>query len=218
MYELEISGLTLGYNRDTPIFGDLNGLIKGTGLYLLSGKNGAGKSTLLEAMAGYLRPLAGRISFTANGSNEKLATALVRTEPALVPFLTVGDNLRLFTKRFGADRTLLDQDIVALELEPHLNKLPQEVSTGTLRKAWLLCGLQLNHRLIGFDEPFNGLDTESVDYVCARIAQLGEQAMVIVVSHFMPPRWEKLCGESPVELHTEEQCLMDLHRIGLLPE
>lgn len=216
MYELDISGLSLGYSRDTPIFTGLNGKISGTGLYLLTGKNGAGKSTLLEAIAGYLRPLAGQINFSTHEPGRDSSAALVRTAPSLVPFLTVGDNLRLFTKRFGADRDQLDRDIAELELEPHLNKLSHEVSTGTLRKAWLLCGLQLNHGLIGFDEPFNGLDAESTDYVCARIAELGKRAMVIVVSHVVPPAWT--ATEAAVPLCSGGEQLMTVRRLDATGE
>lgn len=100
--------------------------------------------------------------------------------------MTLGDNLQLFCRRFGASTTQLEQNTAELELHQHLEKLPTEVSTGTLRKAWLLCGLQLNNPIICFDEPFNGLDQQTAELLGHKLYELGQTKLIVLVSHFLP--------------------------------
>jgi branched-chain amino acid transport system ATP-binding protein len=94
----------------------------------LLGANGAGKSTLVLAVAGVLRPSAGRVLLgeldLTRRSPERIRTAGVAVVPEgrrLLPALTVEDNLRVAT--YALSREQAKAGIAhALELFPELEK------------------------------------------------------------------------------------------------
>jgi branched-chain amino acid transport system ATP-binding protein len=94
----------------------------------LLGANGAGKSTLVLAVAGVLRPSAGRVLLgdrdLTRRSPEKIRAAGVAVVPEgrrLLPALTIEDNLRVAT--YALSREQRREGIAyALELFPELEK------------------------------------------------------------------------------------------------
>jgi branched-chain amino acid transport system ATP-binding protein len=98
---LEVSGLQVAYGGIQAVKGiDLD--IAPGELVTLIGANGAGKSTTLKALAGLLRPVAGRILYNGLDITARPAFELVRQGLALVPEgrgvfarLTVEENLAM---------------------------------------------------------------------------------------------------------------------------
>src|ERR1700722_14787144 len=107
---LQIDGVTKVFPGvsalDNVTFSVLAGEVHG-----LVGENGAGKSTLMAIAAGALVPEEGRVvidGVEAVGDTERarsLGLAIVRQEPALMPELTVAENLYLGVPE--AERPLL---------------------------------------------------------------------------------------------------------------
>ncbi|HUF82587.1 MAG TPA: ATP-binding cassette domain-containing protein, partial [Burkholderiales bacterium] len=81
---LEVRGLKVAYGGIEAVKGiDLD---VGAGeLVTLIGANGAGKTTALKALAGLLRPSAGRILYNGGDITARPAFELVRQGLALVP-------------------------------------------------------------------------------------------------------------------------------------
>src|SRR5919107_2249115 len=84
-------------------------------IHALLGANGAGKSTLVKILTGVIRHDSGTI--TVNGKSVRIASpegarrvgfAPVFQDPALLPDLTVAQNLRLTRTNIGATREWLD--------------------------------------------------------------------------------------------------------------
>ena len=98
---LEVKGLKLSYGGINAVKGI--DLVVGAGeLVTLIGANGAGKTTTLKALAGLLRPAAGRIHYNGDDITARPAHELVRRGLALVPEgrgvfgrLTVEENLAM---------------------------------------------------------------------------------------------------------------------------
>lgn len=147
------------------------------GLYGIVGKNGAGKTTFFNCIT-HLTGFQGAVSF----ENEKLEAsqiAFLPTEPFLYEYLTVGEFYTFFSKimnikqekefTFGIDKNLL----------------VRELSTGMRKKVYLNALLQRNYKLYIFDEPYNGLDIESVYLLRKIINQLSESHIVFVSSHIL---------------------------------
>src|SRR5579863_10240773 len=97
---LQIDGVTKRFPGvlalDNVTFSVLAGEVHG-----LVGENGAGKSTLMAVASGALVPESGRVVIDGAQSEgdtdeaRRLGLAIVRQEPALMPDLTVAENLYL---------------------------------------------------------------------------------------------------------------------------
>lgn len=186
---LELCNLSAGYNKGQPVIRGFTCELTGPGLWLVQGSNGTGKSTLLEVLSGFLPPMSGHVLLNGTDLHShgfSSAVSLLRHDPQLVPFLSLGDNLGLFARRYGMEKAGLSKLIKALELDPHLHKLPSELSTGTLRKAWVVCGLVNCSPVIAFDEPLNGLDSAATELVASLLLERARIQLVIVIAHHVP--------------------------------
>lgn len=147
------------------------------GLYGFVGKNGSGKTTLFKCI-GYLTDFQGEILHR----NKKLLpqqTAFIPTEPFLYEHLTVGEFYDFFRRlaRIKHDKTFvfnIDNDL-----------LIRELSTGMRKKVYFNAVLQKKYDVYIFDEPFNGLDLESVYEVKKLLTQLAKNHIVFIASHIL---------------------------------
>ena len=136
------------------LFSDLS-LAAGSGDYVeIVGPNGAGKTSLLRAIAGFLRPAAGRICFAGDLS---LAAHMLGHRDGLKPALTVKAHLDFWIGLLGsqasADAAL---DRVGLA---SLAALPTRVlSQGQGRRLALARLIAVPRPLWLLDEPAAGLD------------------------------------------------------------
>jgi branched-chain amino acid transport system ATP-binding protein len=94
-----------------PVCRDLSLEVAEGEIVTLIGANGAGKSTTLRAIAGVLRPRAGRVLFRGQDvtslpshARSALGIALVPEGRRVFPFLSVRENLELGAFKFRRDR------------------------------------------------------------------------------------------------------------------
>lgn len=136
----------------------------------LIGSSGSGKTTLLNAIAGLIRPRAGRIAIagqtlfsSADGVDlpaHRRELGYVFQQPSLFPHLSVVGNIR-----YGASyakRTLASEsDVVALmELQPLLRRRVGALSGGEIKRVAIARALMRGPRALLLDEPFAGLDQQ----------------------------------------------------------
>ncbi|MCW4465334.1 ATP-binding cassette domain-containing protein [Glutamicibacter sp. MNS18] len=186
---LNVRNLTAGYHRGAPVFKDLNLCISGP-LAHLQGRNGSGKSTLIEVIAGILEPWIGSVELLGEHPTTQRARSLrciCRAEPALVPVLPVYLQVELISRGLGIPADWLRERLDSYGLEPWLDTPAGELSTGNLKKLWFVLGTAERRPLMILDEPFNGLDTGSVELLSREILQWTEQgSQVVVVAHELP--------------------------------
>ena len=134
----------------------------------LLGPSGCGKSTLLRIIGGLHAPTAGTV--TVDGMDADSARAskqygLVPQAPALVPWKTLGQNVRFLSglHRGGASHAVLDNS----EISALLNTVglggferayPHELSGGMQQRASLVRAFALGAPILLMDEPFAALD------------------------------------------------------------
>ncbi|MFT3861438.1 ABC transporter ATP-binding protein [Micropruina sp.] len=183
------TGLNAGYWRGEPVLADLSLRLNGPGWFQLVAPNGAGKSTLFEVLAGYLKPFSGDIvigDLPVRIGRRASTLRLIRADPALVPGVTVRDHLHLYARRYGGSLDELVALAVRLGLEPHLDKAPHSLSTGSLKKAWFTCNWAGAEPVWCFDEPFNGVDEASVDEMIDLMAERAGDRLLVMTSHQLP--------------------------------
>jgi len=188
---LEVSGLRVSYGGINAVKGiDLR---VGPGeLVTLIGANGAGKTTTLKALAGLLRPAAGRIHYNGIDITARPAFELVRQGLALVPEgrgvfgrLTVEENLAMgaYSRR---DRPGIAADFDRVyALLPRLAERRRQ-SGGTLsggEQQMLAIGraLMSRPRMLLLDEPSMGLAPLMVQTIFETIRAVTAEGVTLLL-------------------------------------
>ncbi|MGY4708991.1 ABC transporter ATP-binding protein [Mycolicibacterium sp. CBM1] len=129
----------------------------------LLGRSGSGKSTLLRIVAGLINPSSGTVCYRGhelNGANP--GTAMVFQTFALMPWLTVQDNVELGLAARGVEpqerhrRALKAIDLIGLD--GFESAYPKELSGGMRQRVGFARALVLEPDLLLMDEPFSALD------------------------------------------------------------
>jgi molybdate transport system ATP-binding protein len=164
------------------------------GVTILFGPSGAGKSTVLQAIAGLVRPEAGRIclgpevwSDAARGIAmpvHRRQVAYVFQSLALFPHMTAAGNVA-----YGLDRSLgrgerrervfglLERVGVA-----HLaQRKPRTFSGGEAQRVALARALAIAPRVVLLDEPFSALDRELRSQLAGLVRELVDEYRLPVV-------------------------------------
>lgn len=125
------------------------------------GPSGGGKSSLLGVLSGSLKPTSGEVLLGGKPLDSKeMQIALVPQSYGLLPWKTLGDNIRLpraLGRRSLGDAELADI-IASLGIEALLHRYPHEVSGGQRQRAALARAFGMQPDLLLLDEPFSALD------------------------------------------------------------
>ena len=153
----------------------------------LIGPNGAGKSTALALAGGLLRPSAGRV--LVDGREVRLdappvSLGYLPQHSAFHPLLTVAEVVGLVGSLRRADASARRQALEISGLEGLVGRRSGELSGGSLRRLGLAAALLGAPRLLLLDEPFVGLDPQTLDRLFAHLdGRLATEAAVVVASH-----------------------------------
>ncbi len=141
-----------------------------SGVTVLFGRSGSGKTTVVNAVAGLLRPDAGRVAigdWVLFDTDKKMwlpphqrRLGYIFQEGRLFPHLTVRQNLaygRWFTPK-GARKESPDKVIEMLGIGHLLNRRPAKLSGGEKQRVAIGRALLACPRLILADEPLAALD------------------------------------------------------------
>src|SRR5437588_3602851 len=125
-------------------------------IHALLGANGAGKSTLVKMLTGVIRPDFGTIAvwdrevrIHSPAEAQRVGIAAVFQDPALVPDLTVGENLRLT----GADDRDVRKWLQIMDLDVvDFGEIVADLDLPLLRMLDLARALARNPQLLMLDE------------------------------------------------------------------
>jgi ABC-type Fe3+/spermidine/putrescine transport system ATPase subunit len=132
----------------------------------LLGPSGSGKTTLLMSLAGFNRPVAGRIlldgqDITAREPEDR-DFGLVFQGYALFPHLTVAGNVAfpLKVRKWDAARIKkrVDEILALVGLESFADRKPRQLSGGQQQRVALARALSFGPRVLLLDEPLSALD------------------------------------------------------------
>jgi branched-chain amino acid transport system ATP-binding protein len=204
---LDVRGLEVTYGGVVAVAGVDLQLTEGM-VYGLIGPNGAGKTSMVDALTGYTRASAGRVSFGGHDISRlrpyrRARLGLARTLQSVELFddLTVDENLLvasehvtvasslrdLFLPHRPPDRSGVDWAISVCGLEDVVDRYPAEISLGKRKLVGVGRALARQPRLVLLDEPAAGLDTDESLELGRRLRALPEEhgVTVFLIDHDM---------------------------------
>src|SRR4051795_3048943 len=147
-------------------------------VHALMGANGAGKSTLVKILTGVISRDSGEIAVDGKpvtiGSPKgarQVGLAPVFQDPALLPDLTVAQNLRLT----GADAGRVRSELEAMGLDVDLTELVSDLPLPTLRMIDLARALSFDPRLLLLDEITAALPSDLADTVSRIVREVRDK-------------------------------------------
>lgn len=156
------------------------------------GRNGSGKTVLLKMLVQLYYPSSGEITYingidVTNDFGVLIDTGFLENETGF-------KNLYVLSSLKGKIKKNEIYDIMNyVKLDPWSKTKYKNYSTGMKQKLKLAQALMEKPRVLILDEPFNGLDQESVSYFREELLKLKQKGVtMIITSHF----WEdieKLC-------------------------
>ncbi|MCD8178448.1 MAG: ATP-binding cassette domain-containing protein [Tannerellaceae bacterium] len=176
---LIINNLTVSYEKGKNILKNISLSLQTGQVHGLVGLNGAGKTTLLNTLYGFIAPESGSVDYNGQPLKRKDIGYLEATN-YFYPNMTGYEYLKLFPE----NRKEFNYSKWAEAFSLPLRKTTDTYSTGMCKKLALLAIIKQDKPVIILDEPFNGLDLESVQMLLLIIAQLrSEQKTLIITSH-----------------------------------
>jgi heme exporter protein A len=179
----------------TKFFGDLAALKEVTFAIdrgesaFLYGPNGAGKTTLLRMLVSLARPSSGQVLFDGrdierDGSRAKAAIGFVSHTTFLYGELTVRENLKFFGSLFGLGslEKRIDAALEMFDMRERAGVYARDLSRGLQQRASLARAFLHDPDFILLDEPFTGLDTQSVNKLEGLLRRLPEQGKALLFS------------------------------------
>jgi branched-chain amino acid transport system ATP-binding protein len=188
---LIVDKLVAGYEPGMPIVNGASLSVAAREIVAVLGPNGAGKSTLMRAIAGLVSISGGSVTFAGHNVTHTPAHRLIGAGLAFTPqtenvfaSLSVGDNLKLAAGILP--RTLrADRIAAAYETFPDLARqraLPAGRLSGGQRQMLAIArALLVAPKALMLDEPSAGLSPKLVEIVFARLADIRQTGVAIVL-------------------------------------
>jgi len=162
----------------------------------LIGPSGCGKSTLLKVIAGLLDADGGSVVINGRSVREasrRKAIGLVPQSPALLPWRTIVDNVRLpvnINPKANAGRDLRDPEalLAGFGLGAALDLYPAQLSVGMRQRAAIARAFAFDPDILLMDEPFSALDEINRDQQRLKLLEVWQsnQKSVLFVTHSVP--------------------------------
>ena len=156
-------------------------------VHALLGANGAGKSTLVKCLTGVVRPDEGTIAVNGKATRARSPTHAARLglspvfqDPALVPDLSVAQNLRLTGTSVEAVRSQLDE----MDLKVSFRELVGDLQLPILRMLDLARALAQDPQLLILDEITAALPSDLAERVFAVMRERRDRGRsVLFITH-----------------------------------
>jgi heme exporter protein A len=188
--ETSFAGHGLACRRgERLVFAGLDFAVGASGVLVLTGPNGSGKSSLLRLMAGLTPPAEGAFTWDGEAIAEdpgrhRARLHLIGHADALKPPLTVAETLAFWAGMRGG--SAVDEALERFRLHA-LARLPCRLLSAGQRRRVSLGRLVASHAALWLlDEPFTGLDEESIGDLYEAIADHRADGGRIVLSTHAP--------------------------------
>jgi Cu-processing system ATP-binding protein len=195
---IELRGVIKHYGSVRAVDG-VNLSVQSGELFGLIGHNGAGKSTLFKMMLGLIPVSAGEIVVAGTSVHGRDFRAARRHIGYLPENLVLYDNLsgletlRFFARLKGADVHSCPGLLERVGLAHAGSRAVREYSKGMRQRLGFAQALLGARRVLFLDEPSNGLDPAAIRDFYARLRELREEGVTVVItSHILAELQERV--------------------------
>lgn len=185
---MKIRDLCVKFEQKTVIDGFNFEFVDGE-LYIINAASGKGKTTLFNAIAGVLKPTAGKVDLYGK------KVAYMFQEDRLFNDFTVLENVTCVTKETDFDIELSKTILKELGLENEMYSYPNDLSGGMCRRVALARTLVYNGDIVLLDEAFKGLDAETCKTAIQTVLKYTQGKIVVIAAHMLD---KKMFGRSMV--------------------
>ena len=156
----------------------------------IAGKNASGKTTLLNIIGGMLAADSGKVLC------EK-SPAFVPQEPAILPELSVEDNLKLWYAANDLPWRGFDEKLCEFmpRLFEHRKKRAGTLSGGMKKRLSIACALIKDADILLLDEPFAALDPESCQTLTQLLIRLKQSGKALLFTSHEPGHIAEVADE-----------------------
>ena len=178
-------------------------------IYSIVGRNGSGKSVLLKIIAGLYLQDKGNVLFDNKNYNmineipDNLG--IVIEQPSFINDLTGLENLKLLAsiRNVATERDIVES-LEIVNLKDDMNKKYSKYSLGMRQKLSIAQAIMEHQKVILLDEPFNGIDRQSVVAIKEYLKRVkNEDKFIIITTHIM----DDVVDLSDVMLYIEDGML-----------
>ena len=185
---IEINNLSFA-RGNFLVFKDVAFTVNSGEILVLRGPNGKGKTTLLSNIIQLLDPLSGEIKYQGSKVDSNIASQsflYLGENHFAYDQLSLGQNIDywLSIHNVNFNKTIRDQSIRYLFGELNLNKKFYQLSFGQKKKLQLLLLMLVNKPIWILDDPFNGLDNDTIIKITTLLSKkLENKGIIIIASH-----------------------------------
>jgi 2-aminoethylphosphonate transport system ATP-binding protein len=217
-----ITGLTVRYGAVTALDSlDLH-VARGETVALL-GPSGSGKSTALKAVAGFLRPTAGRITLAGRDVTHeppnKRGIGVVVQNYALFPHMRVADNVAFGLRARRVPRAEVARQVAeALDMvgmAAYGRRFPRELSGGQQQRVAIARALAIRPPVLLLDEPLSALDAALRADLLGELQQLRADLPDVAIMYVTHDQTEALALADRIAVMRDAR-LVDLDATGRL--
>ena len=203
---LVLNDLSVWYTQGKPILDKFTMELGMNEIVGLIGLNGAGKTTFIKSLSGLLDGIrlenalwqGNPFSFRDNDFKKERYT--VFAEDHSFQFFTFGEYVSYVASSYKTKLSDIDELVHGFRFEEYTDVLIKELSTGNLKKAYLITAFALKPKLLLLDEPVNGLDFQSTEYLYKQINDYRQHGTILFSSHIL----ESICLTSDRVLVLEQ--------------
>lgn len=203
---LSLNNLSVWYTAGHPVLSGLSLDLGEHEVVGLIGLNGAGKTTFIKTVAGLLpgyrldSAVWDGHSFSFRDKEFKRNRYIVFAEDHSFQYFTFREYLAYVAASYSVPLPDVSDLIRGFHFENYVNVLLKELSTGNLKKAYLITAFALRPKLLLLDEPVNGLDFQSTEFLYQLMGGYKQYGTLLFSSHIL----ESICLTSDRVLVLEQ--------------
>ena len=163
-------------------------------IIFIKGNNGSGKTTLIKNLLNILEPSEGDIYWLGKKLKNNLfnfykSTTLILDKPTSSMDMTVIENI-IFWKRISSSKIneeSINRLLDVLKIDKYINTKTMYLSQGEVKKLELTRLILEQKKLWILDEPYNSLDSNSIELINDTfIDHVSNEGAIIFSSHYEP--------------------------------